>query len=472
MRIVLPFCLDIILFFGKQREMQARGRNWPIFCSSRIVRNGPRLPGVYPMRRLLFPAIALLFFPLSSTLPAKDLPKIAVWDLTPGDIKPAYAQDLTSILGSEISKLGKYEVHSQENVRTLAGWTAERLTLGCTDTKCLTALGQMDIAKLISGRVGKIGNRFSVSLTLFDTQNARVEKMISEFCRSEDDLIELVQAAARKLLGEEIPVPPTQAKAAAPPAPPSTSLPPQKAAQPRTEPTAPQIWKDPATGMEFVYIKGGCFDMGDSFGDGESDEKPIHRVCVNDFFLGRYPVTQQQWEGLMKNNPSHFKNCGVNCPVEGVSWNDVQEFLSRLNARGGLKGRKVRLPTEAEWEYAARSGGKAQKYSGTNSEEELGEYAWHKGNSEDRPHPVGEKKPNELGLHDMSGNVWSWCSDLYGENYYKVSPKDNPEGPATGFHRVLRGGSWLFEPKSARAANRNFEKPSQRRGDFGFRLAF
>jgi len=136
--------------------------------------------------------------------PAKDLPKIAVWDLSPGDIKPTYAQDLTLILVSEVSKLEKYEVYSQENVRTLAGWTAQRMTLGCTDAKCLTALGQMDIAKLISGRVGKIGNRYTISLNLFDTQNTKAEKSISEFCRSEDELIELVQQGVRKLLGASI----------------------------------------------------------------------------------------------------------------------------------------------------------------------------------------------------------------------------------------------------------------------------
>jgi len=146
--------------------------------------------------------LVLTIFPALSS--GKDLPKIAVWDLNHGDIKAAYAQDLTSILVSEISKSGKYEVYSQENVRTLAGWTAERMQLGCTDTKCLTALGQMDIAKLISGRVGKIGNRYSVSLNLFDTQNARAEKSVSEFGRSEDELIELIQVALGKLLGVEV----------------------------------------------------------------------------------------------------------------------------------------------------------------------------------------------------------------------------------------------------------------------------
>jgi hypothetical protein len=154
------------------------------------------------MDRFFF--LALVFF-LTISLPAnaKELPKIAVWDLAPGDIRPTYAQDLTSILVSEISKLEKYEVYSQENVRTIAGWTATRMKLGCTDTKCLTALGQMDIAKLISGRIGKIGNRYAVSLSLFDTQNAKAEKAVSEFGGSEDELIGLVQQAVRKLLGEK-----------------------------------------------------------------------------------------------------------------------------------------------------------------------------------------------------------------------------------------------------------------------------
>jgi len=156
------------------------------------------------MKKPLFIFLACLFF-LPSISSAKELPKLAVWDLTSGDIKEAYAQDLTLILASEVSKLGKYEVYSQANVRTLAGWTEERMKLGCTNTQCLTALGQMDIAKLISGRVGKIGNRYSVSLNLFDTEKARSERLISEFCRSEDELIELVQVAVRKLLAVEAP---------------------------------------------------------------------------------------------------------------------------------------------------------------------------------------------------------------------------------------------------------------------------
>ena len=152
-------------------------------------------------RSISFFILAFIFL-IPSLSAGKDLAKIAVWDLEAANIPAPYTKVLTSNIVSEISKLKKYEVYSQENVRTLAGWSSERMQLGCSDTKCLTALGQMDIGKLISGNVGKLGNRYTVSLNLFDTQNTRSERAISEFCSSEDELIELVQVAVRKLLGE------------------------------------------------------------------------------------------------------------------------------------------------------------------------------------------------------------------------------------------------------------------------------
>ncbi len=226
-------------------------------------------------------------------------------------------------------------------------------------------------------------------------------------------------------------------------------------------------FKDSITGMEFVFVKGGCFQMGDTFGDGEAREKPVHEVCVDDFYLGIYEVTQAQWERVMGNNPSSFKK-GGNYPVEQVSWNDVQNFIERLN---GQARRQYRLPTEAEWEYAARSGGKRDKWAGTNSESELSDYGWYNKNSGSSTHPVGEKKANGLGLYDMSGNVWEWCGDWYDENYYKNSPRDNPKGPNSGTYRVLRGGSWSYDPRYARAANRYGTNPENRVKLNGFRLA-
>lgn len=221
-----------------------------------------------------------------------------------------------------------------------------------------------------------------------------------------------------------------------------------------------------------VSVKGGCYQMGDTFGDGESNEKPVHEVCVNDYYMGKYEVTQGQWKAIMGNNPSHFKDCGDNCPVENVSWNDIQDFIRKLNekitplSKGGSKG-GYRLPTEAEWEYAARSGGKSEKYSGGN---DIDSVAWYDKNSGSKTHPVGQKAANGLGLYDMSGNVWERVNDWYDNDYYKNSPKDNPRGPGSATHRVLRGGGWDFDAWVTRAAYRLWNNPVIRNDHLGFRL--
>jgi sulfatase modifying factor 1 len=226
-----------------------------------------------------------------------------------------------------------------------------------------------------------------------------------------------------------------------------------------------KLVKDPATGIELILVKGGCYQMGDTFGDGDSDEKPVHEVCVDDFYIGKFEVTQGQWKAIMGNNPSHFSSCGDNCPVEQVSYNDIQEFINKLNQRSG--GGKYRLPTEAEWEYAARSGGKSEKYSGGNDVDSV---AWYSSNSGSKTHPVGQKKPNGLGIYDMSGNVWEWVQDWYDGNYYKNSPRNNPTGPNSGFRRVSRGGSWGSYARLVRAANRGSYTPDDRYNRLGFRL--
>ena len=197
---------------------------------------------------------------------------------------------------------------------------------------------------------------------------------------------------------------------------------------------------DHITGMAFVLVKGGCFQMGDTFGDGAASEKPVHEVCVSDFYMGKYEVTQGQWKKLMGNNPSDLNDCADDdCPVKQVSWDDAQAFISKLNTKSG---KNYRLPMEAEWEYAARSGGKREKWAGTSNESSLGNYAWYDDNSEGRAHPVGKKRANGLGFYDMSGNVLEWCEDWYGKSYYSESPRNNPRGPSAGQARVLRGGPW------------------------------
>jgi len=228
-----------------------------------------------------------------------------------------------------------------------------------------------------------------------------------------------------------------------------------------------KTFKDPSTGMEFVFVKGGCFQMGDVFGDGGIDEKPLHEVCVNDFYMGKYEVTQGQWKAVMGNNPSKFRNCGDICPVECFSWNDLFAFMRKLNSQSG---KNYRLPTEAEWEYAARSGGRSEKWAGTSSESALGEYAWYNANSGSKTHPVGQKRPNKLLLYDMSGNVQELCSDWYDSLYYYRSPTDNPQGPYSGSLRVVRGGCWFYEANFVRTAYRLRDDPAYRGNILGVRL--
>jgi formylglycine-generating enzyme required for sulfatase activity len=219
--------------------------------------------------------------------------------------------------------------------------------------------------------------------------------------------------------------------------------------------------------IPIVFVKGGCFEMGDTFGDGGIDEKPAHQVCLDDFYMGKYLVTQEQWEAVMGNNPSHFKK-GGNYPVDSVSWDDAREFTRRLSRMTGFKWR---LPTEAEWEYAARSGGLKLKFAGTSDEHNLDDYAWHEGNSDDVPHPVGAKKPNGLGLYDMSGNVWEWVQDRYDREYYRQSPHKNPNGDPFGLNRILKGGSARTGIGFLRASYREYVAPDTRDAYFGLRLA-
>ncbi len=214
---------------------------------------------------------------------------------------------------------------------------------------------------------------------------------------------------------------------------------------------------------DMIKVPSGCFQMGSNSGD--DDEQPVHRVCVGSFMLGKYEVTQNQWQAVMGDNPSYFKNCGGECPVESVSWHDVQTFIQRLNNQ---TGEQYRLPTEAEWEYACRSGGRNQKYCGGSNPDSV---AWYDDNSGKTTHPVGQKRANGLGLYDMSGNVWEWVEDWYNESYYNNSPKNNPAGASGGSNRVIRGGSWFSFVSYLRSALRFDLVPGSRSDDVGFRLA-
>lgn len=222
------------------------------------------------------------------------------------------------------------------------------------------------------------------------------------------------------------------------------------------------------TGQSFtmIYVEGGSFMMGctSEQSDCESDERPEHWVKLDSYYIGETEVTQELWTAVMGSNLSFFK--GDQRPVEHVSWSDCHDFIKKLNS---LTGKKFRLPTEAEWEYAARGGkkSKAYKYSGSNT---LDNVAWYTNNSGKKTQNVGTKLPNELGIYDMSGNVNEWCQDRKGWDYYSISPQANPTGPSSGLHRVYRGGSWSDNDQNCRVATRNSSELSCRIGGYGFRL--
>ena len=216
-----------------------------------------------------------------------------------------------------------------------------------------------------------------------------------------------------------------------------------------------------------VYVEGGTFTMGGTSEQGSEayeHEKPAHQVTLSSFSIGKYEVTQEEWEAVMGSNPSEFK--GAKRPVERVSWEDCQTFILKLNQ---LTGRNFRLPTEAEWEYAARGGRsrRGYKYAGTTSY--LDGYAWYDGNSGNATHPVGQKNANELGLYDMSGNVNEWCADWYGDN--TSSAQTNPQGPSSGSDRVFRGGSWCGTARGCRVSIQGYIIPSYGNSTLGLRLA-
>lgn len=247
-------------------------------------------------------------------------------------------------------------------------------------------------------------------------------------------------------------------------------------------------YKDPVTGMEFVFVKGGCFQMGSNSGD--SDEKPVHEVCVDDFYIGKYEVTNAQYRRYQSGHSSKdYEGNSLNGdsqPVVYVSWDDAKSYANWLSRQGG---KTFRLPTEAEWEYAARAGTRTERFWGDSSDSACGyanvadQYAiqrkgWSKDSNDFKcsdgyaaSSPVGKFKPNALGLYDMLGNVWEWVEDIYSSDAYSKHQRNNPIYTGSGSYRVLRGGSWLNSPQGVRSADRGYDSPGNLDSFLGFRLA-
>lgn len=215
-----------------------------------------------------------------------------------------------------------------------------------------------------------------------------------------------------------------------------------------------------SSGMEFAFVPAGSFQMGSS---GDPNEQPVHQVTfASGFYIGRYEVTQAQWQKVMSNNPSNFSSCGENCPVEQVSWDDVQEFIKKLNAQND--GYQYRLPSEAEWEYACRAGTTGDEAGDPNA------MAWYTSNADYKTHPVGQKQANAWGLYDMHGNVAEWVMDFEYNNYQGAPTDGSARGKGVSDNRMERGGSWRLDDKHLRSAQRSDAAADYRWKDLGFRL--
>ncbi len=225
-----------------------------------------------------------------------------------------------------------------------------------------------------------------------------------------------------------------------------------------------EVFIEPATEMELLYLPAGTYMMGDTFDEGAEDEHPVHPVHLEGFYIGKYPVTQMQWKFVMQANPSKFR--GDRHPAEQVNWYDAQEFITRITEAGGEK-RRFSLPTEAQWEYAARSCGKEERFAGG---DDVDAVAWYEENSDEMTHPVGTRVPNHVGLYDMCGNVSEWCLDIFRHDAYKLHGPRDPVCTKGGEDRVIRGGSWNLDAWGVRCAKRFGLFPEYAAAGVGFRI--
>ena len=360
-------------------------------------------------------------------------------------------KDVDIILGDQLvagfAKSGKYIAVERTNafLKQLQKETGYQQSGAVDDNEQIAELGKrfgvqyVCVAKTIAW-----GGVYFISTRLVNVETAEVPTMYNaenKVMNNSSDVLKVTQEIANKLVGV------------------STSANGQNGAQMITI-TAGNV------SFDMIKVEAGTFTMGctsEQGGDCYGDESPYHRVTISsDYYIGKFEVTQELYQAVMGTNPSNWK--AYDRPVEMVSWNDAMEFCAELSR---MTGRRFTLPTEAEWEYAARGGKKSTnaKYSGSSS---VANVAWYDGNSGRQTHPVGKLRPNELGIYDMSGNVWEWCLDWYGS--YSSASQTDPMGPGSGSIRVLRGGSWHNGAKGCRVSYRNGNTPGSRPYDSGFRV--
>ena len=389
--------------------------------------------------------------------PDKEL--IAVLDLDSEGATKEQGSAFSARLREELLKGGRFRMVDRSQLDQVLKEQALQQS-GCTTEECAVQVGRiLGVRKIVSGRLIKVSEGvWQVSAQMLDVETA--ETLKAESVLMEGAFIGLLRGGAGELAGK-------LAGVTAPTAPSQQS---QQAVVRTPEPPTPKagdVWREPTTGMELVYVPGGEFEQGCGSWTSECsrNEKPTRRVRLSPFWLGKTEVTQGQWKRVTGNNPSKFQK-GDDFPVEQVSWNDVQDFIKKLNAQSA--GVTFRLPSEAEWEYACRVGGKPLKY-GTQTGDlnpSLAKYG-----SQDGTVRVGSFAPNGLGLHDVSGNLWEWTQDEYIREAYQSGAASDPLYQRSNARHVFRGGSWANDPRFLRCSNRDDRAPSVSNPDLGFRLA-
>ncbi len=428
----------------------------------------------------------MFFFLLVSSIvlvPSKSFPQsektygLAVLDLQANGIAVTEALALSDVLRSSILKVIQEQRSKVEGFYTLIERSQmdkifeefEVQNTGCTDVSCAIEFGKMLSAeRIIVGSVGLVGSTYIVVARIVDVETSTTLVSVDRTVPSPvDNVIKLMSAVGHELLtGERLAVSIDQTLAVSPQIPPSQPDPEREIA-----------------GISMISIPAGSFRMGDISGDGSSNERPVRDVTISSFDMGKYEVTQGQYQTVMGSNPA--KNCGVgdSFPVYLASWYNAVTFCNKLSDEAGFdrsydestwecdfSKNGYRLPTEAEWEYACRAGTETKYYTG-NSESDLGNAGWYKDNRGSKTtHIVGQKTANAFGLYDMHGNVYEFCSDRYDKNYYSSSPSDNPIGPTSGRRRVIRGGSWNYDAGDCRSASRTGGFPSFGGTIIGFRV--
>ena len=363
---------------------------------------------------------------------------IAVLNLRSDQLKPADCISVTNFITNELQKVQGFRVLAWDDVTKMLELQAGKQALGCDDEKCFADIGgALGVDYIVAGDIGQLGSRYICNLKLIDIGKASTRSRVSESVTGDLGLfLEKLPMMVAQLLGVGVVPGATRQNSAS---------------------------KQPVPSVDgMVWIEGGTFMMGSEgegswlSGGGFQDEKPQHKVSLDGFYMDTTEVTQEQCERAIGKNPSKFKNCQT-CPVDNVTWNEAKEYCQKIGKR---------LPTEAEWEYAARAGTRTRFYWGNTKDDN---YMWYMGNAHHQTHPVAQKQPNAWRLYDMSGNVSEWCADWYDKSYYGGSPERNPQGPVSGKTRVLRGGDWISGGLVPSSTRRLDNKPDKRNNYYGFR---